>query len=104
MGSPRRRGLPRRAMVSRALVAALFCPGWGNFFRRVGQFATTPPGIVVAPVRHVPRLSIRRTRMPLTSKLPWAVILAGGDGIRLRPLTQRLTGDARPKQFCRLFG
>src|SRR5713101_6427420 len=42
--------------------------------------------------------------MPLTSKLPWAVILAGGDGTRLRPLTQHLTGDARPKQFCRLFG
>jgi mannose-1-phosphate guanylyltransferase len=34
----------------------------------------------------------------------WAVILAGGDGTRLRPLTQHLTGDARPKQFCRLFG
>jgi len=42
--------------------------------------------------------------MPLTSKLPWAVILAGGDGTRLRQFTQRLTGDARPKQFCRLFG
>lgn len=41
--------------------------------------------------------------MPATS-MPWAVILAGGDGIRLRPLTQRLTGDARPKQFCPLFG
>jgi mannose-1-phosphate guanylyltransferase len=40
--------------------------------------------------------------MPSTS-MPWAVILAGGDGTRLRPLTQRLTGDARPKQFCRLF-
>jgi mannose-1-phosphate guanylyltransferase len=41
--------------------------------------------------------------MPSTST-PWAVILAGGDGTRLRPLTQHLTGDARPKQFCRLFG
>jgi hypothetical protein len=41
--------------------------------------------------------------MPPTST-PWAVILAGGDGTRLRPLTQHLTGDARPKQFCRLFG
>jgi len=37
------------------------------------------------------------------TSMPWAVILAGGDGTRLRPLTQRLTGDARPKQFCRLF-
>ena len=41
--------------------------------------------------------------MPPTT-MPWAVILAGGDGTRLRPLTQHLTGDARPKQFCRLFG
>src|SRR5438874_5729586 len=39
-----------------------------------------------------------------TATSPWAVILAGGEGVRLRPLTQRLTGDARPKQFCRLFG
>jgi len=34
----------------------------------------------------------------------WAVILAGGDGSRLRPLTQLLTGDQRPKQFCRILG
>lgn len=30
----------------------------------------------------------------------WAVILAGGDGIRLRSLTRRIAGDERPKQFC----
>ena len=34
----------------------------------------------------------------------WGVILAGGDGVRLRPLTQFVCGDERPKQFCPLFG
>lgn len=34
----------------------------------------------------------------------WAVILAGGDGKRLLPLTRRISGDSRPKQFCALVG
>ncbi len=34
----------------------------------------------------------------------WAVILAGGDGSRLLPLTRTLTGDERPKQFCKIIG
>lgn len=34
----------------------------------------------------------------------WGIILAGGDGTRLRPLTRRITGDERPKQFCPIFG
>src|SRR6266705_2929101 len=34
----------------------------------------------------------------------WGVILAGGDGKRLLPLTRRITGDERPKQFCALTG
>ncbi len=33
----------------------------------------------------------------------WAVILAGGDGLRLRKLTQFIAGDDRPKQFCRIL-
>jgi mannose-1-phosphate guanylyltransferase len=33
-------------------------------------------------------------------KHEWAVILAGGDGTRLKSLTRRITGDERPKQFC----
>jgi mannose-1-phosphate guanylyltransferase len=32
------------------------------------------------------------------------LILAGGDGARLRPLTRALAGDDRPKQFCALVG
>jgi mannose-1-phosphate guanylyltransferase len=34
----------------------------------------------------------------------WGVILAGGDGKRLLPLTRRITGDERPKQFCCVIG
>jgi len=34
----------------------------------------------------------------------WAVILAGGDGIRLRSLTRHIAGDERPKQFCPVLG
>jgi mannose-1-phosphate guanylyltransferase len=34
----------------------------------------------------------------------WAVILAGGDGSRLRSMTRAIAGDDRPKQFCPLIG
>jgi mannose-1-phosphate guanylyltransferase len=33
-----------------------------------------------------------------------AIILAGGEGRRLRSLTRRLVGDDRPKQFCPVVG
>jgi len=32
------------------------------------------------------------------------MILAGGHGTKIRSLTRRIAGDARPKQFCRLLG
>jgi mannose-1-phosphate guanylyltransferase len=34
----------------------------------------------------------------------WAIILAGGDGTRLRSFTRTITGDERPKQFCPIIG
>ena len=33
-----------------------------------------------------------------------AIILAGGEGMRLRSLTRRIAGDERPKQFCPFVG
>jgi mannose-1-phosphate guanylyltransferase len=35
---------------------------------------------------------------------PGVVILAGGNGLRLRPLVRELTGDDRPKQFAAVVG
>ena len=40
----------------------------------------------------------------MKQKRPWAVILAGGDGTRLQPLTRLISHDDRPKQFCPIFG
>jgi mannose-1-phosphate guanylyltransferase len=43
-------------------------------------------------------ISMRTTAAP-----PWALILAGGDGTRLKALTRQISGDGRPKQFCPLL-
>jgi len=34
----------------------------------------------------------------------WAIVLAGGDGVRLRSLARRVCGDERPKQYVPLLG
>jgi mannose-1-phosphate guanylyltransferase len=34
----------------------------------------------------------------------WGVVLAGGEGVRLRELTRWVCGEDRPKQFCSLLG
>jgi mannose-1-phosphate guanylyltransferase len=41
--------------------------------------------------------------MTIEDQHAWAVILAGGDGTRLKPLTRLISGDTRPKQFCPIF-
>lgn len=40
----------------------------------------------------------------LNKKHRWGVILAGGDGTRLKSLTRVVSDDERPKQFCPLLG
>lgn len=34
----------------------------------------------------------------------WTIVLAGGDGVRLRQLTRALHGEERPKQFAMIHG
>jgi mannose-1-phosphate guanylyltransferase len=46
----------------------------------------------------------RNPQVQPTGRQRSAIILAGGDGTRLRALTRQITGDDRPKQFCRLLG
>jgi mannose-1-phosphate guanylyltransferase len=41
--------------------------------------------------------------MAIAPQSPWSLILAGGDGVRLRSLTRAITGEACPKQFCSLL-
>jgi len=45
------------------------------------------------PVIEFPEVSVK-------SQNRYAVILAGGDGSRLKSLTRTISGDERPKQFC----
>ena len=56
-------------------------------------------------------LTFEPTQKPVLSDLTieekgrlWAIVLAGGEGMRLRPLTRRLYGDDRPKQYAALVG
>jgi len=42
--------------------------------------------------------------MDTTNEHRWGVILAGGEGVRLRSLTRLVSGEDTPKQFCALLG
>jgi mannose-1-phosphate guanylyltransferase len=46
----------------------------------------------------------RIVEVPPDSVQPWAIVLAGGAGARLRQLTLMLSGDDRPKQYARVVG
>lgn len=46
----------------------------------------------------------RSTSRPRSLGDRWSIILAGGDGARLRSMTYAISGDDRPKQFCPVIG
>src|SRR5207245_8904269 len=54
----------------------------------------------------------RRPALPLAGQTPgsgvetqaWAVVLAGGKGVRLRGLTRHVYGEDRPKQYAAVTG
>src|ERR1035437_2593812 len=47
-------------------------------------------------------LNFHKTSMPKNNL--WGIVLAGGEGTRLKNLVKRLYGYHRPKQFCTLTG
>ena len=52
-------------------------------------------------VSEVPR---RHCAAAMPASHRWGLVLAGGDGVRLRELTQPVWGADRPKQFCPVLG
>ena len=62
----------------------------------VTEYTEHPDTIAAEQGRAVPH-SRSRGRL-------WAVVLAGGEGVRLRPLTRQVCGDERPKQYVPVFG
>ena len=50
------------------------------------------------------KLAIQHAVRPASAPKTWAVVLAGGEGCRLKPLVRRLFGDERPKQYVPLLG
>jgi len=53
-------------------------------------------------VGYLPELELSTRPDPATRT--WAVVLAGGEGRRLKPLVRRLFGEDRPKQYVPLLG
>lgn len=49
-------------------------------------------------------MKMPRHALRTSERNEWAVILAGGDGTRLKSLTRKIAGDERPKQFCSVLG
>jgi mannose-1-phosphate guanylyltransferase/ActR/RegA family two-component response regulator len=73
---------------------------------------TTAVQAVLDPARHdapdtgdePPLVQAGRPRAERAGGHLWGVVLAGGEGRRLRPLVRHIHGEARPKQYATLVG
>jgi mannose-1-phosphate guanylyltransferase len=68
-----------------------------------------PARLAVSQRYHIPACAVNfePDPRPVASLLPmhrWGIVLAGGEGVRLREFTQSMWGLDRPKQFCPLLG
>jgi mannose-1-phosphate guanylyltransferase len=66
---------------------------FGEDIRRPGKLITQPRP-----------LDEKETRGQCKDKHRWGVVLAGGEGLRLRSLARFVSADDKPKQFCTFFG
>jgi mannose-1-phosphate guanylyltransferase len=99
-------GLLRAAASERGATGCLVSP------ITAGAVATALGTILVPAPAAVARATSARgrpVRVPVpraaeTADHRWAVVLAGGDGRRLRSLVHHIHGDLRPKQYARIVG
>jgi hypothetical protein len=71
--------------------------------KEIERSADIPPKLSEVTMIHQPSTD-KVTGASRRYKHEWGVILAGGDGTRLKSLTRKITGDERPKQFCSVLG
>jgi mannose-1-phosphate guanylyltransferase len=62
-----------------------------------------PPSLAACDII-ADRLGAARTTYEQSSLRTWSIVLAGGEGERLRALTKRWLGGHRPKQYCAFVG
>ena len=99
--------------LGRSFTAHRLCWHLVHVHRRMGEVTerlfgpgvpcwSAPDGEIMIQTLHDNCVHFHRSQLASSVSHLWAVLLAGGDGFRLRDLMQRIAGDSRPKQFCRI--